>query len=192
MHIIEIINIIRKLRKHNGKLFCVRHRNRWKQPTFRITMIQTKFTLSHIKLNICMSENKFTPHKQNFSSTEMQRTPMQTKVYYKLFLLCPGWNNSQSVKSSSGEKYFYSLCIDTPCFDACFLFHVITRGHYLSWKFLVTLTFSQPAYCCFHWNKHFWKKSVFYVNSTITVRCYRFMIKFIKLFYFVTIPHFPL
>ena len=39
-------------------------------------MFQTKITLSHIKLNIYMQENKFTSHIQYFvvSSIEMQRT----------------------------------------------------------------------------------------------------------------------
>ena len=41
--------------------------------------------------------------------------------------------------------------LDSTCFDECFLFHVVTGRRYFSWKFVITVRFFQPPYCCFLW-----------------------------------------
>ena len=59
--------------------------------------------------------------------------------------------------------FFYSVyVVDATCFNECFLFHVITGKHYFLQKFLATMRFVQPPYCCFIWNK-----SVF----TLSLQC---------------------
>ena len=58
----------------------------------------------------------------------------------RVFLLCLKRNDPQTLKSGSCKRYFFSAyIIRTACFDKCFSFYVITKRHYFSWKFIVTL-----------------------------------------------------
>ena len=61
--LMKIYQVLKELRNYNGKLFCVRHKNRRKHNQhFKNVIFQTKFTHWHIKLNIYMQEIKFTSH----------------------------------------------------------------------------------------------------------------------------------
>ena len=62
--------------------------------------------------------------------------------------------------------------IDTTWFDECFLFHVITRRHYIYTNLSLTRGLLQSPCCCVLWDKCFERslhfKSTF---STITLQC---------------------
>ena len=51
----------------------------------------------------------------------------------------------------AAAKQFFSRVynLDATFFHECFLLHVITGKHYFSQKFVTTLRFFQPPYCCF-------------------------------------------
>ena len=76
------------------------------------------------------------------SSIEMQRTLIQTKVYYKFFYFLRTETTQKILKEAAAKNVFIHCAyyIDTVCFDEFFLFHVITRRHYKSlslvWHFL--------------------------------------------------------
>ena len=63
----------------------------------------------------------------NFSSREMQRRLIQTKVYYNLFYSVSKEASHKPLKVAGAKKSFPRVfIIDTTCFDECFLFYVIT------------------------------------------------------------------
>ena len=54
-------------------------------------------------------------------------------------------------KVAAAKTFFSSVyVVDATCLDECFLFHVVTgRYYFFEKKFVVTLRFSEPPYCCF-------------------------------------------
>ena len=74
-----------------------------------------------------------------FSSLELEKRLAQTKVYYeRAFLFCLKRDTHRPSKVVPLSPVCF---IGTTCFDECFLFHVITRRHYLLYEFIVTLSF---------------------------------------------------
>ena len=66
-----------------------------------------------------------------FSSLEILRRLIQTKLYHEFFLLCLKRNVSLTFRSSSCQKLISSVyVIGTACFDEFFLFHVIIGRHH--------------------------------------------------------------
>ena len=100
-----------------------------------------------------------------FSSLEMQRRFIKTKLYYKL--LYSVWNETfhKPLKVAAAKKSFPgAYIIDTSCFE-CFLFHVITERHYFLNKSIVTQRFGTTAMLLRSLLQLFWKKSAFYIRN---------------------------
>ena len=137
-----------------------------------------------MKLNIYKLEIKFTSHKRylfrRLCSIKAKKThPDQNTL--QVLLLCSNQNDSQSFKSSSCSVYvcviymhvFSSVyVIDATCFNECFLFHVIFGKHFLQ-KFVATLRFCQPPYCCFIWNKCFERSRIlrYFYSAVLWCQC---------------------
>ena len=128
-----------------------------------------------IKLNTYMQKIKFTADKQHLFglifSIKLKEDSYRPK-YTSSFLICPNLNDSQTLKSSSCKKFLLQ-CVCYKC-------------NLLRWMFLVpcdnwkTLFFLKVCRYCeifstailsFSLKQVFWRKSVFYVISTITVQC---------------------
>ena len=114
--------------------FCVHHKNRGKHnQRFELLFFQLKFTLWHIKLNMYISKIEFSSHKQYLFGRLYCRNgkKTQTKVRHKFFCFVQIETTHKPSKVAAGKNSFFSVyVIDKTCFDECFLFHVITRGHY--------------------------------------------------------------
>ena len=81
--VLKVFEVILKgVRNHNGKYFFC---------PLKTVIFQTKFTLSYIKLNICMKEVKLTSHKKylfgGLFPRNAKKTHTQTKLHYKFFTL---------------------------------------------------------------------------------------------------------
>ena len=96
-----------------------------------------------------MWKTKFSSHKQNLFGLVFSRNAKKAHTDQSIlqtFLLCQKKNVSQIFKKAAAKKSFSSMYInDTTCFDECFLFHVITGGHYFLYKFIITQRFSTTA-----------------------------------------------
>ena len=94
----------------------------------------------------------------------------ESKEDPKVFLLCPNRNDSQSFKSSSC-KILCLLCVCYRC-NLIRLFFIPRN----KWKTLFLISLSLLWVFCwdmlFSSKQVFWKKSVFYVISTITLQSY--------------------
>ena len=94
----------------------------------------------------------------------------ESKEDPKVFLLCPNGNDSQSFKSSSC-KILCLLCVCYRC-NLIRLFFIPRN----KWKTLFLISLSLLWVFCwdmlFSSKQVFWKKSVFYVISTITLQSY--------------------
>ena len=105
----QLTNIrLKELRNYNRKLFLCSPNNR----RFYAAVFRNKFTLWHVRLNIYIWKIKFSSHKQClvFSSLEMQRRLILTKVYYKHFY-CLKRKVSQTLKSKQLQKSFSQVYI---------------------------------------------------------------------------------
>ena len=97
--------------------------------------------LWYIRLNIYIWKTMF------FSSVEMLRGLIQSKVYYKLFYFIWKEISYKPLKVAAAETSFPRVyIIGTTCSDEGFLFHVITGSHYLLYKFTVTQWFGATPY----------------------------------------------
>ena len=117
-----------------------------------------------------------------FSSLEMQRRLIITKVYYKPFYSFWKRMPHKPLKVAAAKKSFSSVyiimeslihdIIDTTCFEECFfslwyLEYIIFHINLLLPRGLV-----QPPCCCVLWNKCFEISPRFIsVISTITLQC---------------------
>ena len=94
----------------------------------------------------------------------------ESKENPKVFLLCPNRNDSQSFKSSSC-KILCLLCVCYRC-NLIRLFFIPRN----KWKTLFLISLSLLWVFCWDMlsssKQVFWKKSVFYVISTITLQSY--------------------
>ena len=71
---------------------------------------------------------------------EMQRRLKQTKIYHTFSYFVWKETTHKPLKVAAAKSLFSSVyIIGTTCFDECFSFYVITKRHYFSWKFIVTL-----------------------------------------------------
>ena len=76
----------------------------------------------------------------------MQRRLSQTKAYDKLSDSVREETPHKPLKVATAKKPFPSVyTIDTTCCDECFLFHVITGGHYFLYRFILIKTFGLTA-----------------------------------------------
>ena len=143
-----------------------------RQPTLQTAILQNKFTLWHIRLNIYIWKTKFSSHKQYLFELLFPRNAKKTHTDQSIpqkFSLCLQRNISQTLKSSSFKKVFPNCVWHWYSFLWCFLFHVMTRIHYFLYKFIVTLRFGTPT--CVLWIKCFESLHFIFVISTITLQC---------------------
>ena len=75
-----------------------------------------------------------------FLPLEMQKRLKQTKVCHAFSYFVWKEATNKPLKMAAASNLFSSVyVIGTACFDECFSFSVITKRHYFSWKFVVTL-----------------------------------------------------
>ena len=75
-----------------------------------------------------------------FLPLEMQKRLKQTKVCHAFSYFVWKETTHKPLKVAAANILFSSVyVIGTACFDECFSFSVITKRHYFSWKFVVTL-----------------------------------------------------
>ena len=106
-----------------------------------------KFTLSHIRLNICISKISFSFLKQYLFGLLFCRNAKKTRID-QIIPLYFVWNETshKPLKVAAAKKSFPGVyIIDTTCFDKFFLFHVMTGRHYFKNKSIVTHRFSTTA-----------------------------------------------
>ena len=131
----------------------------------KLLFFNNKYTLWHIRLNICKQKTKFSSHKQYLLDLLFSRNAKKScadQNTLQTFLLCLKKNASQTPKSSSCKKVFpecvyhwYNLlwCIFSTLCD--------------NWKALLFIQFyrypeiwyNQHMLCFLKWV--FWKKSAF-------------------------------
>ena len=116
-------------------ILCPPQKQAETQPTFYTAIFQNKLTLWHIRLNIYIWKTKPSPHKQSLFDLLFPRNAKKTHTDQSIlqtFSLCLKRHVSHTFISSSCKNVFPKCgVIDTTCFDEFFLFHVITRRHYL-------------------------------------------------------------
>ena len=130
----NIINL-KELRHYNRKLFlCAPQKQTETQLTFSTAIFQNEFTLCHMRLNIFIWKTELSSHKQyllgllfskNAKNTHTGQSVLQT------FLLCLKRNVKKPLKQVAAKRLSQVSIIDTICFNECFLFHAITRRHFL-------------------------------------------------------------
>ena len=108
-----------------------------------------------------------------FSSLEMQRRLVITKVYYKPFYSVWKRMPHKSLKVAAAKKSFSSVyiimeslihvIIDTTGFEECLFFLVISGRHYFSYKLIVTQRFGTTTVLLRSLKQVFWNKSAFYI-----------------------------
>ena len=107
----------------------------------------------------------------DFSSLEMQRRLIQTKLYYKFPLPCLKRNVTQTLGSSSSKKCSVIMLLVQFASKNDALFHVISEIHYFSRRFIVNQRSFATAMLLRSLKQMLWKVSVFmYVISTITLQ----------------------
>ena len=75
-----------------------------------------------------------------FLPLEMQKRLKQTKVCHAFSYFVWKETTHKHLKVAAAIILFSSVyVIGTACFGQCFSFSVITKRHYFSWKFIVTL-----------------------------------------------------
>ena len=89
----------------------------------------------------------------------------------QVLLLCSNRHTNLQKKQLEKKKKISNVyVIDGTSFDECFLFQVVTGRHYFWQKFVLTLRFFQPPYCCFLWNKYI-ERSPYFTYFISTVQC---------------------
>ena len=101
-----------------------------------------------------------------FLPLEMQKRLKQTKVCHAFSYFVWKETTHKPLKVAAAKSLFSSVyIIGTTCFGECFSFYVITKRHYFSWKFIVTLRLFLSAIFLLFLKPVFWKKSVIYALS---------------------------
>ena len=95
-----------------------------------------------------------------FSSREMQRRLIHTKVYYKYFY--SAWKETfhKPIKAAAPKTSFWSVDVNnTTCFNECFLFHVVSGRHYILNKFKHKFVADLPNLTVLPSDSRFWPRS---------------------------------
>ena len=142
------LDFFQELRNYKQKLFlCLpqtKTQNRRKHNQ------HFKLLFSAINLHSVTSNQIYTFRKLNLPLTssiyfiflplEMQKRLKQTKVCHAFSYFVWKETTHKPLKVAAANILFSSVyVIGTTCFDECFSFSVITKRHYFSWKFVVTL-----------------------------------------------------
>ena len=131
-----------------------------------------------------------------FFSLEIQRRLVQIKVYYKLCYSVWKETSHKPLKVAAATESFPNVyIIDTTFFDECFLFHMITRRHYLLYKLIITQRFGETAMLLCSLKQVFWKKFAMYVRylyNNIQYCQHKFVDRVFSFFQFVNVLRFPL
>ena len=140
---------------------------------FKTAVFHNKFTLCQIKPNISILKTKFTSLKQYLFRLLTSRNAKETQTDQsipRVFLLCLKRNDSQTCKR--GSCNFSSVyVIGATCFDECFSFYVITKRHYFSWKFIITLRLFKWHFATFFEASVLKEVRILCGISTITTWC---------------------
>ena len=110
----------------------------------------SKLLFFTMNLHFVTSNQISTYRKLNFSLTssiyfvflplEMKKRLKQTKVCPEFSYFIWKETTHKPLKVAAAKSLFSSVyIIGTTCFDECFSFYVITKRHYFSWKFIVTV-----------------------------------------------------
>ena len=122
------------------------------------------------------------------SALSKQRTLIQTKVHFKFCYSVRIETTHKPIKVAAAKNNFSSVyVIDATCFDECFLFHVIAGSHYFWQKFVVTLRFFQPPFCCFLWNMYFERRPYFtyFMAAVQFLQCVCYRCNFLRWMFFI-------
>ena len=104
--------------------------------TIHLHFITSNQISTYRKLNLPLSSSIFFV----FLPLEMQKRLKQTKVCHAFSYFVWKETTHKPLKVAAAKSLFSSVyIIGTTCFDECFSFYVITKRHYFSWKFIVTL-----------------------------------------------------
>ena len=102
---------------------------------------------------------------------EMQRRLIQLKVYHMFFYFVGKETTHKPLKVVPAKTLFSSTYVITS-FNECFLFYVITRRHYVSQKFIVTLRLFYKCHADAFFEASVLKQvRISCVISTVTIRC---------------------
>ena len=97
-----------------------------------------------------------------FLPLEMQKRLKQTKGCHAFSYFIWKETTHKPLKVAAAKRLFFSVyIIGTTCFDECFSFYMITKRHYFSWKFSVTLRLFWAPFCYFVWSQCFERSPYF-------------------------------
>ena len=108
-----------------------------------------------------------------FLPLEMQKRVKQTKVCHAFSYFVWKETTHKTLKVVAANSLFSSVyVIGTTCFDECFSFSVITKKHYFSWKFIVTLNFFKRHFATFYEASVLKEVRILCVISILTTWCW--------------------
>ena len=144
---------LKELQNYNRKLLLCPPQNRRKDDQhfeLLLLMINLHFGTSNL-LSTYKKTSLLLKSKIHLvlSFLKIQRRLIQNKYTASFVTLSEKKRLTNLQKYQLQENFFSSAYVtDTTFFDKCFLFHVITGGHYLLKKFIVTLRSFQPPLSC--------------------------------------------
>ena len=104
--------------------------------TINLHFVTSNQISTYRKLNLSLTSSIYFV----FLPLEMQKRLKQTKVCHAFSYFIWKETTHKPLKVTAAKSLFSSVyIICTTCFDECFSFYVITKRHYFSWKFIVTL-----------------------------------------------------
>ena len=114
--------------------------------TINLHFVTSNQISTYRKLNLSLTSSIYFV----FLPLEMQKRLKQTKVCHAFSYFVWKETTHKPLKVAAANSLFSSVyVIGTTCFDECFSFYVITKRHYFSWKFIVTLRLFQAPFCYF-------------------------------------------
>ena len=132
---------LKELRNYKRKLFLCPPQKWAKQNQLLFFTINLYFATSnqistYRELNLPLSSSIYF----GFLPLEMQKRLKQTKVCHAFSYFVWKETTHEPLEMAATNSLFSSVyVIGTTCFDECFSFYVITKRHYSSSKFIVTL-----------------------------------------------------
>ena len=126
--------------------------------TINLHFVTSNQISTYRKLNLPLtSSNNFV-----FLPLEMQKRLKHTKVCHMFSYFIWKTTTHKPLKVPTAKSLFSSMyIIGTTCSNECFSFYVITKRHYFSWKFIVTLILFQAPCCYFLWSQCFERSPYF-------------------------------
>ena len=114
--------------------------------TINLHFVRSNQISPYWKLNLPLSSSIYFV----FLPLEMQKRLKQTKVCHAFSYFVWKEATHKPLKVAAANSLFSSVyVIGTTCFDECFSFYVITKRHYFSWKFIITLRLFKRHFAAF-------------------------------------------